>query len=70
MNTKKVGKYFVRDKQLWQCIAYCDQPTIEYENVNTGERICVAVGSLVDDEFLEAIDGSLNSNKEKESKNG
>lgn len=47
MNGDDVGKLFTTDgKDAWRCVAYCGQPTISFENLETKDRVGGAVGCL------------------------
>lgn len=54
-----LGKYFIKDAEIYLCIGYTEQPTIEFKNIRTGQKENCVVGSMVHDEFekLYTIDG-------------
>lgn len=39
MNMESVGKFFIKDGEIWQCISYCEPPTFCFENLKTKERM-------------------------------
>ena len=49
--THDVGKYFLKDGEVWQMIAYCKHPTATMEEVKTSERRTGAVDSPFMEEF-------------------
>ena len=46
MDSYTLGKYFIKDGQVYQHIAYTDQPTAILKNIETGEQISGVVGCL------------------------
>ncbi len=50
----KVGKLFTKDgKDVWRLISFCDQPSLQFENVETKRRECGVVGSPLVEQFHE-----------------
>ena len=47
----ELGKYFIRNDEIYLCISYTEQPTIEFKNILTGQKENCVVGSMVHEEF-------------------
>lgn len=56
MNKESLGKRYKRGNDVYECIAYTDNPTVTMENIETGERIGVVIDSMVADEFEPIIE--------------
>lgn len=48
---KELGKYFIKNGEIYMCIAYTDRPTTEFKNIRTGKIENCVVGSAVHEEF-------------------
>jgi hypothetical protein len=47
MNEKSVGKMFMNEHgEVFQCVSYCENPTITFRRLGTEEQVGGAVGSL------------------------
>lgn len=52
MNANSVGKLFTMNgDDLWRCVSYCGEPTIKFQNLETGELKGGAVGCLNFEKF-------------------
>lgn len=51
MNKEDLGKYFIKDNQLYVAISYSDKPTMELKNILTGQRRSVVINSPYSTEF-------------------
>lgn len=47
----ELGKYFIKDGEIYMCIAYTDLPTTEFKNIRTGKIEHCVIGSMVFEEF-------------------
>lgn len=63
MNKEDLGKKFYRDGNIYEAIAYSDNPTIELRNIDNDKRISVVVGSMYSKEF-QLIENIQKENKE------
>ena len=51
MNKEDLGQYFIKNGELYYALGYIKDPAIELENVKTGQREVVVIGSLVSKEY-------------------
>lgn len=51
MNEYDLGKYFIKNGDIYECIAYTDHPTVELKNMKTGVVKSVVVDSMVAQEY-------------------
>lgn len=51
MSREDLGQYFIKDGELYYAFSYIQDPAIELENVRTGQRETVVIGSLVSREY-------------------
>lgn len=51
MNRKDLGQYFIKNGELYYAFGYIQDPAIELENVKTGQRETVVIGSPVSREY-------------------
>lgn len=42
-----VGKLVILDDKVYRLIAYCEEPSIDLEDINTKERLCCGVDSIL-----------------------
>ena len=47
----ELGKYFINNGEIYLCIGYTEQPTIEFKNIRTGQKENCVVGSMVHNSF-------------------
>lgn len=47
----ELGKYFIKNGEIYMCIAYTDLPTIEFKNIRTGKIEHCVIGSMAFEEF-------------------
>ena len=47
MNSEDLGCYFIKDGEIYYCIAYTDKPIVELLNINTNERKSIVCDSLL-----------------------
>ncbi len=51
MKREDLGQYFIKNGELYYALSYINNPALELENVKTGQREVVVIGSLVSREF-------------------
>lgn len=51
MKREDLGQYFIKNGELYYALGYINNPALELENVKTGQREVVVIGSLVSREF-------------------
>lgn len=51
MKREDLGQYFIKNGELYYALGYIKDPAIEFENVKTGQREVVVIGSLVSREY-------------------
>ena len=51
MKREDLGQYFIKNGELYYALGYISNPAIELENVRTGQREVVVIGSLVSREY-------------------
>lgn len=51
MKREDLGQYFIKNGELYYAISYINNPAIELENINTGQKEVVVIGSLVSKEY-------------------
>ena len=71
---EQLGKYFIKDGEIYMCIGYTDLPTTEFKNIRTGKIENCVIGSMVFEEFkklysVENKNGEYNIDKAEEIEN-
>ena len=51
MNREDLGQYFIKNGEVYYAFGYIQDPAIELENVKTGQRETVVIGSPVSREY-------------------
>lgn len=51
MKREDLGQYFIKNGELYYALSYINNPALELENVKTGQREVVVIGSLVSREY-------------------
>lgn len=51
MKREDLGQYFIKNGELYYALGYINNPALELENVKTGQREVVVIGSLVSREY-------------------
>jgi len=51
MKREDLGQYFIKNGKLYYALGYINNPALELENVKTGQREVVVIGSLVSREY-------------------
>ena len=51
MNKEDLGQYFIKNGELYYALGYINNPALELENVKTGQREVVVIGSFVSKEY-------------------
>lgn len=51
MRKEDLGQYFIKNGELYYALGYINNPALELENVKTGQREVVVIGSLVSREY-------------------
>ena len=51
MQREDLGKYFIKDGEIYYAFGYIDSPALEIENVKTGQRETVVIGSPISREY-------------------
>jgi len=51
MKRGDLGQYFIKNGELYEAIAYIDNPAIELKNIKTGQKEVVVIGSMVAREY-------------------
>lgn len=51
MKSEDLGQYFIKNGELYYALSYINNPALELENVKTGQREVVVIGSLVSREY-------------------
>lgn len=70
----ELGKYFIKNGEIYMCIGYTDLPTTEFKNIRTGKIEHCVIGSMVFEEFkklysVENKNGKYNLDNAKEIEN-
>ena len=51
MNLKDLGQYFIKNGELYEAIAYIENPAIELKNIKTGQKEVVVIGSTASHKY-------------------
>lgn len=51
MKREDLGQYFIKNGELYYALGYINSPALELENVKTGQRVAVVIGSPVSREY-------------------
>lgn len=51
MTHEDLGKYFIKNGEIYYAIGYIDRPAIELKNLKTGQKEVVVIGSMVSREY-------------------
>ena len=51
MKREDLGQYFIKNGELYYALGYIKDPAIELENVKTGQKEVVVIGSPVSREY-------------------
>jgi len=51
MQREDLGKYFIKNGEIYYAFGYIDSPALEIENVKTGQRETVVIGSPISREY-------------------
>lgn len=51
MRREDLGQYFIKDGELYEAIAYIHNPALELQNINTGQKEVVVIGSVISHEY-------------------
>ena len=55
MFKSELGKYFIKDNEIYQAIGYTEDPTMELKNIVTGQTMSVVVNSPLADNFKKLV---------------
>lgn len=51
MKREDLGQYFIKNGEIYYACSYIDNPAIQLENIKTGQREVVVIGSQVSREY-------------------
>lgn len=51
MKSEDLGNYFIKNGELYYALGYIKDPALELENVKTGQREVVVIGSPISREY-------------------
>ena len=51
MTEGDLGRYFIKDGEIYNAIGYINSPALELRNIRTGERRTIVIDSLLSHEY-------------------
>ena len=51
MNYDDLGKYFIKNGELYEVISYINNPSLQLKNIRTGQKEVIAIGSMLSKEY-------------------
>lgn len=62
MNIEDLGKYFIKNNELYYAIGYIDRPALELKNIITGQKETVVIDSPVSKEYRKLFSIPVDNN--------